>query len=459
MLFSSPTFFAFFAVFLLAYRFVPARLRLSAIIAGSTVFYAWWRIEYVLMPFVLTLIGYVGASYVAGSATAEARRARLIAVIVVLFVPLLVFKYTDFLLGGVVGATLGMNLPRLDLLLPLGISFITFTIAAYVIDVYRGIYPVEPRLSRLLGYVLFFPHLIAGPILRPRELLPQLGNLPALARRRLTLAIAIFTVGLAKKLLIADQIAPVVDAVYVLKAAPTGWEYLLAIYGFSVQIYCDFSGYTDMAIGLALVLGVRLPNNFSRPYLSASVVEFWHRWHITLSHWLRDYLYISLGGNRDGKARQIRNLVVTMVLGGLWHGANWTFVLWGLVHGLAISTLHLLGRKVRMPRWLGVFLTFHFVTLAWILFRAPNLPAAWRVATGPLFSSWNDVGPFVEGHLFALLVLLIFAATHRLDSHAVIRLTVRRSPRALVWLVLLVVWVLAITVSQGSSSNFIYFDF
>lgn len=461
MLFSSPIFFVFFAAFFAIYIFVPARFRLATIIAGSTVFYAWWRPEYVALPYVMTLIGYLGALYVASTVDPVARRRRLIAAVAVLFVPLLIFKYTDFLLSGTIGPMIGGQFPRLDLVLPLGISFITFTISAYLIDVYRGVYPLERRFARLLGYVLFFPHLIAGPILRPRELLPQLGDLPAIVRNRLPLATAIFTCGLVKKLVVADQIAAAVDAVYKSPAAANAWESLLAIYGFSVQIYCDFSGYTDMAIGLALVLGVRLPNNFSRPYLSVSIVEFWRRWHITLSHWLRDYLYISMGGNRHGLVRQIRNLIVTMVLGGLWHGANWTFVLWGLVHGLAIAGQHLIGRTVRLaiPRWLGGLLTFHLVTLAWILFRAPDLGTAGKILCSPFMASWTGADAFFAGHSFALLLLVLFAATHRLDSHARIRLAVRRCGRHLLWLVLVLAWVLAITVSQGSSSNFIYFDF
>jgi alginate O-acetyltransferase complex protein AlgI len=461
MLFSSPVFFAFFAVFLVVYRFVPDRWRLGAIIVGSAVFYAWWRVEYLTVPVVLTVIGYFGALHVVAAATPTDRRRRLLLVVVVLFLPLVAFKYTDFFIHQVFGPVVGGSVSRLDLILPLGISFITFTIAAYVIDVYRGHYPAEASFSRLLGYVLFFPHLIAGPILRPRELLPQLARLKALASRRLTLAAALFTVGLAKKLIVADQIAPAVDAVYAGQGTLTGWYYLLAVYGFSVQIYCDFSGYTDMAIGLALALGIKLPNNFSRPYSSASIIEFWRRWHITLSYWLRDYLYIAMGGNRNGKAQQMRNLVVTMVLGGLWHGANWTFVLWGLVHGLGIAALHLVRGFARLawPKWLAVLLTFHFVTAAWVLFRAPDLSTAWRVAHGSMMGPWTGADAFFHGHLFVLLLLVIFAATHRFDSHARVRFGVRRYSRPLVWLAIAMVWVMAIAVSHGSSANFIYFDF
>jgi alginate O-acetyltransferase complex protein AlgI len=462
MLFSSPTFFAFFGLFVCVYRFVPARWRLWTVIIGSAIFYAWWHLEYLVLPLALTFIGYFGASFVSASSNAGVRRQRLIFVLVILFAPLVFFKYTNFLLNHVIGAALETTIYHSDLALPLGISFITFTIAAYIIDVHRRTYPLERHHSRLLGYVLFFPHLIAGPILRPRELLPQLDRLPALDRRRATMAAAIFTVGLAKKLIIADQIAPLVDAVNTSDRAFLNWDYLLAIYGFAAQIYCDFSGYTDMAIGLAMFLGVRLPSNFARPYESTSIIEFWRRWHITLSHWLRDYLYISMGGNRQGKLRQWQNLFVTMVLGGLWHGANWTFVLWGAVHGLAIIAAHLLrtlGIRNPAPHWVRVVITFHFVAFAWILFRAPDIATAWRVASGPFCAPWGDVVALALAHRFPLLLLLLFLAVHRFDSQARLRLAVRRLPKALVWLAIALTWVLAITISQGSSSNFIYFDF
>jgi alginate O-acetyltransferase complex protein AlgI len=462
MLFSSPAFFVFIACFLVAYAVVPPRLRLAAIIAGSTVFYAWWRVEYVFVPFGLALLGYWGALAVSPpGAPGRRRRARLAVVLFALFLPLAVVKYFDFVSRDVVGAALGAPTPTLGLALPLGISFVTFTVCAYVVDVYRGAFPAERRLSRLLGFVLFFPHLIAGPILRPRELIPQLSDLRSLAGARATLAASIFTLGLVKKLVFADQISGVVDAVYS-GHATSGLDCWLAIYGFSMQIYCDFSGYSDMAIGIAMLLRIRLPNNFARPYSSASIAEFWRRWHITLSHWLRDYLYIPLGGNRHGRAREVANLIVTMALGGLWHGANWTFVCWGLVHGLALSARRIAGlppSRSRWARWISVVATFHFVAFSWILFRAPDLETARRVAAGALAGPSTAAVAFIQGHAFALLLLLVFLATHRLDSHARVRIAVSRLPRKVVWLALLGLWMLAITVSQGSSANFIYFDF
>ena len=242
----------------------------------------------------------------------------------------------------------------------------------------------------------------------------------------------------------------------------SAYDYLLAIYGFSMQIYCDFSGYTDMAIGLAYLLRIRLPQNFRAPYGSHSIVEFWRRWHITLSHWLRDYLYIALGGNRRGFARQLLNLMLTMLLGGLWHGANWTFVIWGGLHGAGIGFDHLVHRawpQLRLPNWLGLLITFHFVTLCWIFFRAPDLAMAHHVLAGVFASSVGGLNAFIAEHAYPLFLLLIFFVTHHFDNHARLRLALKHAPKSVVWAVVLVVATLAIALSQGSSAKFIYFDF
>jgi alginate O-acetyltransferase complex protein AlgI len=243
----------------------------------------------------------------------------------------------------------------------------------------------------------------------------------------------------------------------------SGWDYLLGIYGFSAQIYCDFSGYTDMAIGLAYLLRIRLPTNFLRPYISGSVIEFWRRWHITLSFWLRDYLYISLGGNRRGQWARLRNLMVTMLLGGLWHGANWTFLLWGLLHGTALSLAHLArrfgGERAVLPRWLGILVTFHFVTFAWIYFRAPDISAAHHVMAALVKSRWQDWREVLQHQAFAISLLVAFAILHRFDRHAYLRIGVRRVSPAILWPAIVMSWLIAIAVSQGSSAKFIYFDF
>jgi alginate O-acetyltransferase complex protein AlgI len=278
---------------------------------------------------------------IAQSPSGRTRKRALTAAIVFDLGLLCVFKYLGFFTEEVDGALdsvgLGSPLPLLQIVLPIGISFFTFQAISYVVDVYRG----ETRAASLGDVAIlqaFFPHLIAGPIVRANELLPQLRT-PRDPREVLAgPGLFLIAGGLVKKTVVADELARnVVDPVFNDPSAHSGLEVLVSIYGFAAQIYCDFSGYTDMAIGLALLLGFQLPQNFNRPYLALSLQDFWRRWHMTLSRWLRDYLYIPLGGNRDGERRTYRNLMLTMLLGGLWHGAAWTFVIWGGIHGGAMS--------------------------------------------------------------------------------------------------------------------------
>jgi alginate O-acetyltransferase complex protein AlgI len=468
VLFSEPVFFAFFAIYFLFHCLISPGRRIYLIIVGSTVFYGWWRVEYVVLPYILAFIAWWGVMVIERAGTAAGRRFRLKLTIVALFAPLVLSKYSYFaaneflkLFPGL-GSRIG-DVSALKIALPLGISFITFTLTAYVVDVYRGKFRNDTSLTDLLGYVLFFPHLIAGPILRPNELLPQLRQLRRAMDARFALGALIFSIGLVKKLVFADTLAIAVDSVFAANANPSGWDYLLAIHAFSLQIYCDFSGYTDMAIGIAYILRIRLPTNFRRPYAATSIVDFWRRWHITLSFWLRDYLYITLGGNRLGYVRQIVNLLITMVLGGLWHGAAWTFVIWGGVHGLGVAGVHVLrsrfGGSNIVPNWLGRVLTFYFVTFAWVYFRAPNVSVAHRVLAGPFLAPWPDLTAFIYQHMFDLLLLTIFFVTHRFDRYAYARVAVARINAGVIWAIVAILFVLAVTISLGSSAKFIYFDF
>jgi alginate O-acetyltransferase complex protein AlgI len=465
MLFSSASFFAFFIVYFLFHTIVPRQYRVYLIICGSTIFYAWWKVEYVWLPYLLMGIAYGGAKWVSAADHDVVRRRRTIATLVVLFLPLLVFKYTNFLYGAAV-APFAAEPPKLiDWSLPLGVSFVTFTLTAYVVDIAQRRYPPDQSPATVLGYTLFFPHLIAGPILRPVELIPQLRHPRVALSIRPAAAIAIITLGLVKKLVFADPIAAVVDAVYA-DSQPTAAAALLAIYGFGAQIYCDFSGYTDMAIGLAMLLGIRLPNNFARPYAASSLIEFWRRWHITLSLWFRDYVYIPLGGNRDGRLKETRNLLITMVLAGLWHGANWTFLIWGLLHGLGIAALHAIrgiGKRSiteAVPTWLAVLLTFHAVTLAWVFFRASSIAQAWMILRAPFIGGgWDKLPALAAENAFVLVLMAVFFALHRLDDHRHVKLAIRRCRPEIVWPVIALGWIMAITVSHGNSAKFVYFDF
>jgi alginate O-acetyltransferase complex protein AlgI len=409
-------------------------------------------------------VAYFGVLWICRAERGEARKWRLTLTLMLLFVPLIFFKYSNFFYGDVIGAFSGDHAALFNLSLPLGVSFITFTLTAYVVDSYRGQFPPDTPPLTVLAYVLFFPHLIAGPILRPVELMPQLSHPGRAKYLRPTAAVALFSVGLVKKLVFADQLASTVDAAYSHSQGLSAPEALLAIYAFSAQIYCDFSGYTDMAIGLAMLLGVRLPNNFSRPYGASSIIDFWRRWHRTLSFWLRDYLYIPLGGNRGGRLVEVRNIVITMALGGLWHGANWTFVIWGLMHGAMVSGLHIVrrfsgGALEHIPRWVAVLLTFHVVTLAWVFFRAPHLDQATHMLAAAAFGSWARAHEYFAAHAFDVLLLVLFLTLHRFDDHRRLRIAAVRLPPEILWPALVGLWVLAIAVSHGGSAKFIYFDF
>jgi alginate O-acetyltransferase complex protein AlgI len=390
---SFPTieFAAFFVVvFIVSWALMPhPRAWRPFILLASYVFYGWVDWRWVLLLISSSVVNTVAARVIAGSPSRVTRKRALIAAVAFDLGLLGTFKYFGFFVDELNSFldTLGLGspLPIVQIVLPIGISFFTFQAISYVVDVYRG----ETRAASLGDVAIlqaFFPHLVAGPIVRANELLPQLRT-PRDPREVLAgPGLFLIAGGLVKKTVLADELARrVVDPVYNDPAAHSGGEILLAFYAFAAQIYCDFSGYTDLAIGLALLLGYQLPQNFNRPYLALSLQDFWRRWHMTLSRWLRDYLYIPLGGNRKGSAKTYRNLMLTMLLGGLWHGASWTFVFWGGIHGGALSAErwgreHLPG--FRLPAPVAWFVTFNVVCIAWVFFRAPNLDIAFEVLGG-----------------------------------------------------------------------------
>jgi alginate O-acetyltransferase complex protein AlgI len=276
--------------------------------------------------------------------------------------------------------------------------------------------------------------------------------------------LTLFTAGLIKKTVFADPIGTVVTAIYTQPEGRGAEEYLFALYGFAVQIYCDFSGYTDMALGTALILGVRLPGNFMRPYLATSIADFWRRWHITLSHWLRDYIYIPLGGSRNGTTNTICNVLITMAVGGMWHGANWTFLIWGVLHGVGVAGSQLLRRHVpawgRPPRWVLILVTFHLVALLWVLFRAPNLTTALTVLHGCLGgASFENAAAFITGHLFECALILAFFLIHPWDDGRRLRIMTKKLPPMVVAAMILAGFVLVIAIGAESPAQFIYFEF
>jgi alginate O-acetyltransferase complex protein AlgI len=382
MVFSSNVFlFLFLPLFLSAYYLSPGRWRAWVIVAGSYAFYAWWRVDFLLLFAAVTVWNYYAGLRIAahGPRTAGARR-WLTAGVAGDLAALGYFKYANFGIASLnaVVSSLGMEpFSWTAVVLPIGISFYVFQCISYVADVYRG--DASPARSGVdfAAFIALFPQLIAGPVLRYKDLDGQLRNRTHTVDKFAEGALR-FMQGFIKKVFIADSIAPLVASGFALED-PGTLDAWVAVLAYTAQLYFDFSGYSDMAIGLGLMMGFRFVENFNQPYVSQSITEFWRRWHMSLSAWLRDYLYIALGGNRGGKLATYRNLFLTMLLGGLWHGANWTFVIWGAWHGAILAVERALGVRVppgtqperfRPHRWL---LTFLIVILGWVMFRADSV--------------------------------------------------------------------------------------
>ncbi len=414
MLFNSLEFAVFLLLVLLGYCAIPRRWwrgRKAFLVVASYLFYMNWNPFFGLLLLTSTLLDFFLARAIERTEP-RARRKALLAISVIVNLGILgFFKYGNFvvangmrLLGPWVN---GVDPPLLDIVLPVGISFYTFESLSYSIDVFRGM-PAYRSLLDFSLFLSFFPHLVAGPIVRPRAFLSQLAAPPVVTGPGVETALARIATGFVKKVVFADTLGTYVDIVW---SAPFGYgagNHLLAIYGYAFQIYFDFSGYTDIALGLAGLFGLRLPENFDRPYLAESPREFWQRWHISLSTWLRDYLYISLGGNRVSPARGYVNLMVTMLLGGLWHGAAWNFVLWGGYHGALLAGQRALfgdqpWRAGAVRAWLRRAVTFHLVCAGWILFRLGKLEDVWAVVRG--LGHWGFVPSRAAGEAMVAVVL------------------------------------------------------
>lgn len=396
------------------------------LIAASYYFYGCWRVEYLGLLMFSTVVDYfTGIGLEVAGQNPGRRRLILSASLATNLGLLLVFKYSKFFLDSVnqIGTQFNLfaHLPELRLLLPVGISFYTFQSLAYTISVYRGTMKAERHFGKFAVYVAFWPQLVAGPIEKPWQLLPQFHVHHRFTLENLRAGLSLMLWGFVKKIVVADRLAIYVNQVYDAPGKHEGLALLLATYLFTFQIYCDFSGYSNIAKGAAQVMGFELMNNFDRPYLAASVREFWQCWHISLSTWFRDYVYIPLGGNRD---HQLRNLFLTFLVSGLWHGANWTFVFWGALHGFymvaSIITRDLRERLVilfgfnRLPTALHVLrvaTTFHLVMFAWIFFRANSVSDVWLVCeriVGALFRpSAALAAPFDQPRDLAFIALLL----------------------------------------------------
>lgn len=469
MLFNSISFLVFLPIALLGANTLPGRWRNLFLLAASYVFYGAWDWRFLLLLWGTTGVDYLAARQIAVSTTARRRRAFLLLSLGTNLTVLGFFKYYDFFVqsGAQLLGAMGLSVSpwTLSVILPVGISFYTFQSMAYVIDVYRGHLPCVTDLGDYALAVAYFPQLVAGPISRMGHLLPQLQRRSAPAAERVQVGLTLMAIGFAKKVLIADLLAPEVDRIFTHPEAMSSGLLLKGAYCFALQIYGDFSGYSDIARGVSELLGVQLIKNFEQPYLSQSITEFWRRWHISLSSWLRDYLYIPLGGNRRGAWRTYRNLMLTMLIGGLWHGANWTFVVWGGLHGSFLAIERKLGIGGDRTHWssggvmgaagalLRTLVTFNLATLAWIFFRSPSIGAAASYLANLFrFEHLGDVGPvpFVA----AAAILVIDVPQYASGRHTVL-LRLPWWMQSPIYAVLC----LALILYGGSEVPFIYFQF
>jgi D-alanyl-lipoteichoic acid acyltransferase DltB (MBOAT superfamily) len=405
MLFPTVTFAVFFMIVLpVSWALQRHRRAWTAwILLASYVFYGWWDWRFVFLLIASTVVNHVLALAIFRSTTIAARKTFL-ALAVGFDVGLLAyFKYAGFFASSadnLIGTSWLVTVT-----LPVGISFFTFMAISYVVDTYRG-EVVPASFSRFAVFQAFFPHLVAGPIVRASELMPQLESPRDPRRVDNSRAFFLIVSGLFLKVVIANHLSThIVDEVFAAPNRASSLEVLVAIYAYAVQIFADFCGYTNIAIGIALLLGFQFPQNFNSPYSAVSLQDFWRRWHMTLSRWLRDYLYIPLGGSRKGTFATYRNLMITMLLGGLWHGAAWTFVAWGAIHGIGLCIERAVGWRptTRRAQWFGRLLTFNVVCFAWVFFRADSFGRAWQILRR-LFDAWGSPSPLVTTSVVLAIV-------------------------------------------------------
>lgn len=470
MSFNTLTFFVFLAIVLTTLRLLSgSKPKVLFLVAASLFFYAWWDLRLVPLLLGLALVNFgLGRVLAQPNASARRRKTALVVGIVANLVVLAWFKYVNFFLDTLkpLLGSLGLHTGTIDVLLPLGISFFVFEFISFLVDQFHNKIHRTLLLREFLAFSFFFPRLASGPIIRPADFLPQLDQPLQPTAQSLREGAQIFLLGLVKKVVIADNLAVASDTVF---ANPGVYDTVTIWFGvvaYAIQIYCDFSGYSDMAIGTARMLGIRLPLNFRTPYVSTTITEFWRRWHLSLSTWLRDYLYIPLGGNRKGDLRREVNLFLTMLLGGLWHGAAWTFVLWGGLHGAGLAVQKLWSQwssrqGFHLPGFLkallGWVLTMAFVLVTWVIFRSPTLEGALTLLTrmfvptqGIQWLYW----PLVWG-ILPLVGVATWYRHHRKDEGYILFDLTKPLPQFGFFIAVLGVFVL----HAAKAAPFIYFQF
>ncbi len=484
MLFNSLQYLIFFPIVVGLYFLIPYKYRWAILLAGSYYFYMAWKPAYIILIIFSTLIDY-SAGIMMGKTEDKRKRKKYLYLSLFTNLSLLfLFKYFNFFNDSAKTVLDYLNipfaLPTFKLLLPMGISFYTFQTLSYSIDVYKGVIEAEKHLGIFALYVTFFPQLVAGPIERSDNLLPQFREKHDFDYKLATNGLKLMAWGMFKKVVIADKVAILVNTVYNDVDSFTGFPLILATLAFAFQIFCDFSGYSDIAIGSAQFMGFRLMKNFERPYFARSISEFWNRWHISLSTWFKDYLYIPLGGNRVKRNRWFLNLFITFLISGLWHGANWTFLAWGIIHALYqiigiitkpfrvkfIETIRL-DKLTYLYKFIQIGITFSLVTFAWIFFRANSISDAIYVIKNMFygdFSNLYDQASNLGLDSFQLNIsiisIILMELVHLLQAKVgSIRDFVSRRPILIRWALyyILVVWI--IVFASFGSQEFIYFQF
>jgi alginate O-acetyltransferase complex protein AlgI len=472
MLFSSTFFLLYFLpVFFTIYFLLPLAVKNHFIVFASILFYAWGAPQFIFILLGTIIFNFVVAHLIVGLREKKLQTRLLVFSIIVNLAFLVYFKYANFFVNNVNVLLESVGIKAMNLLnvaLPIGISFFTFHQLSFVIDVYRGVKPPMKKISDYALYILIFPQLIAGPIIRYNEIADQIeGRDKRFNVDQVLIGFLRFAVGLGKKVLIANVLGKEADRIFALQTSEL--DFVLSWVGaltYTFQIYFDFSGYSDMALGLAKMMGFTFPENFNMPYIAQSITDFWRRWHISLSRWMRDYLYIPLGGNKVSGPRLYFNLWVVFLISGLWHGAEWTFILWGAYHGffLAIERLFLLKATSRIGTFMRVFFTFFVVVIGWVLFRAQNVAQA-KSFIGKMFSfSWGEF--YFSTHLTVVLWIaillsfapLVFKKLQQYSVDAAVNLSVRRT--ALNVMLIIVLMILCVGEITSSDFNpFIYFRF
>ena len=476
MIFNSLPFVVFFIVFYTIYLIIDKKeARHVLILVGSYFFYGWWDWRFLSLIIFSTVLDFWVGGLIHRESSEKLRKRLLLISLTSNLGLLFIFKYFNFFVSSFmeVGLALGFSpdFHLINILLPVGISFYTFQTLSYTIDIYRRELEPETSFLTFASYVSFFPQLVAGPIVRARDLLPQFKVHHKITNEHIRIGLSLILLGYFKKLVIADSIAPLVDDAFANPYNYSSINMVLVVVFYSFQIYCDFSGYSDIAIGLGKLLGFNFPKNFNLPYFSKNFSEFWQRWHISLSSWLRDYLYIPLGGNRNGSILTLRNLMITMLLGGLWHGANLTFVVWGFLHGL-----YLIIQRVAKPLFkllfkpfprsfvavLGVVVTYTCVNIAWVFFRSQSVSEAFSILENiASIDSFSFSGIRQKFQIIKVVLLILFLYSMELVYYFFkdrIEYYLKTSMLLQIYSACILLWMILLF-GTFTSNNFIYFQF